>query len=328
MSDHQASEKGSESFTIVQYAPVSPGGESQASPIGSPLTGTQPEHMGSKEKFWATEANTGRQLLFKFSRTGTGEHWSEKIAAEIAGALGVPHANVELGMFDGRDISVTESLLKDGESLIHGNELLSEASSTYPTNGSNYRMQQHTLESVRNALRRAVVPPLSSAVNLDAFGMFVGYLMLDALIGNTDRHHENWAVIATGSGQSRSLALCPSYDHASSLGRELLDIKRSAKLEAKDSLRNVGAYCRKARSAFFDTAEARKAMRCIAAFDRACELAPSAASYWTGQLSKCPASFATDIVRRVPESCMSDTARRFAIEMLRNNQQILGERCR
>ena len=25
--------------------------------------------------------------------------------------------------------------------------------------------------------------------------VFAGYLLLDALIGNTDRHHENWAVM-------------------------------------------------------------------------------------------------------------------------------------
>ena len=25
--------------------------------------------------------------------------------------------------------------------------------------------------------------------------LFVGYLLLDSLIGNTDRHHENWAIL-------------------------------------------------------------------------------------------------------------------------------------
>ena len=61
----------------------------------------------------------------------------------------------------------------------------------------------------------------------DGFDMFVGYLMLDALIGNTDRHHENWGIM---TGRGRPQVLAPTYDHASSLGRELSDQKRQARM--------------------------------------------------------------------------------------------------
>ena len=51
------------------------------------------------------------------------------------------------------------------------------------------------------------------------------YVVLDALIGNTDRHHENWGLLAKIDGALK-LDIAPSFDHASSLGRELHDEKR------------------------------------------------------------------------------------------------------
>lgn len=51
-----------------------------------------------------------------------------------------------------------------------------------------------------------------------AFGVFCGYLVIDALIVNTDRHKENWAAI---SSQDAVVRLCASHDRATSLGFNL-----------------------------------------------------------------------------------------------------------
>ncbi len=45
------------------------------------------EPMGSKRKFWFRDENQQR-CLFKFNRIDHGEDWAEKIAAELASALG------------------------------------------------------------------------------------------------------------------------------------------------------------------------------------------------------------------------------------------------
>lgn len=47
------------------------------------------EPMGTKQKFWYEDASK-RRFLFKYPRPGTGEHWAEKIVAEIATLLRVP----------------------------------------------------------------------------------------------------------------------------------------------------------------------------------------------------------------------------------------------
>lgn len=53
-----------------------------------------------------------------------------------------------------------------------------------------------------------------------AFSQLAGYVTLDALILNTDRHHENWALIRARSSDGRLIhRVAPTFDHASSLGR-------------------------------------------------------------------------------------------------------------
>ena len=54
--------------------------------------------MGSKEKFWF-KGSDGADWLFKFPTKGTGGHWAEKIAFEVARKLRIPAAHVELAFY-------------------------------------------------------------------------------------------------------------------------------------------------------------------------------------------------------------------------------------
>lgn len=64
---------------------------------------------------------------------------------------------------------------------------------------------------------------------LTAWEWFVGYLIPDALVANTDRHQENLAVIENGGRR-----LSPTFDHASSLAFQLDDGDRAARLSTLD----------------------------------------------------------------------------------------------
>jgi hypothetical protein len=65
-----------------------------------------------------------------------------------------------------------------------------------------------------------------------AVDVFVGYLMLDAWIGNTDRHHENWGLVVHAQGTH----LAPSYDHAASLGAHETEENRHDRLTTRDTV--------------------------------------------------------------------------------------------
>ncbi len=70
-----------------------------------------PEQLGSKRKFWALMEEEPRPWLFKYARRNTGEHWAEKLGAELAGRLKVPHARVELAEHEMQQGVFVESIV-------------------------------------------------------------------------------------------------------------------------------------------------------------------------------------------------------------------------
>lgn len=204
------------------------------------------EQLGSKPKFWVLLK--GQRWLFKEARPNTGEDWAEKAAAEIAHALDINAATVELAEYAGKVGCISRNFIDvdAGEALVHGNEIMAWKVTGYDKTKIS-RQADHTLENIQLAIRA-----LSDFANTDdVLTELAGYIVLDALIGNTDRHHENWglrlhAPVAT---QTRLLSAAPSFDHASSLGRELLDARRAKLLAHKQ----VGNYIRspKARGGIF-----------------------------------------------------------------------------
>jgi hypothetical protein len=144
---------------------------------------------------------------------------------------------------------------------------------------------------------------------VSAADCFVGYLLLDALIGNGDRHHENWAVIHDTAGRR----LAPSYDHASSLGRELRDEVRAIRLSGADQDRTLDRYAARATSAFYANPADGKPLSPIDAFGVAARLRPEASAFWLARLASVGQDSFENIVHAVPRELITDLARRFAL---------------
>ena len=106
-----------------------------------------PEEMGGKTKFWYGKTDDNTNWLFKYPRPNTGEHWAEKIAAEIASVMGITHAKVELAQFQGVRGSVTESFARESRVLHHGNQMLEVALDGYNPN-QKFRQSSHTLANI------------------------------------------------------------------------------------------------------------------------------------------------------------------------------------
>jgi hypothetical protein len=85
------------------------------------------EQLGSKPKFWVLLND--RRWLFKEARPGTGEDWAEKVAADVAKAIDVRAATVELAEYAGRRgcLSLNFVDVQAGQALVHGNEILAIA---------------------------------------------------------------------------------------------------------------------------------------------------------------------------------------------------------
>ena len=142
---------------------------------------------------------------------------------------------------------------------------------------------------------------------------------LHALIGNTDRHAENWGLIIT---LEKRIYLAPTFDHASSLGRELTDDMRHYKLTTHDSRVDILAYAKKGKSSFFDT-ERKKRISMLEAFSRAKNMSKYAANFWLTKLdNNIKESNIIKICNKISDqNLMSDVSKEFMTKLLLINKQ-------
>ena len=181
--------------------------------------------MGSKAKFWFEHTELG-PCLFKAVRPGTGEDWSEKVSAEVAGLIGLPHAQYELALSSGERGVVTPRITNDRERLVHGNEILIEIDPDYEARSAEYLTPAHTVDAVLRAVGESEFtvgsPPSWTPPDgvQDAVGLITGYLFLDALYSEIlIATMTNLGTIETQEGTDVRYALAPTFHHASCLGR-------------------------------------------------------------------------------------------------------------
>lgn len=281
------------------------------------------EEMGSKTKFWyrpladqpGASDTEDNMWLFKYPQRYTGQHWAEKIAAEVAAFLRIHHARVELAQFRDHQGSTTESFARRGTSLYHGNQVLERVVQGYDPE-QRFRQSNHTLANILKAMSAIFVEP--EAAN-SAKAVMADYILLDAVIGNTDRHHENWGVLRERVGDKWRGFVAPSFDHASSLGRELLDPHRDRLLTNN----SVGTYSEKARGAIYWSEEDNRGLSPLELVRRGTDLHPDLFHPALSRLARLTDETLTSLVDRIPQSWMSSPARCFACALMCYNLQEL-----
>ncbi|RKI40785.1 HipA-like protein [Corallococcus sp. AB004] len=275
------------------------------------------EQLGSKPKFWFVDPNH-KKWLFKRGRDN--EDWSEKVAEALAGHLGLPHAEVELAVCEGKPGIVSPSFLEPGDRLVHGNELLVKLDTSYPVDGR-FHISEHTAEAVFTALKQSQVKtwshcPHALPESFDGYDLFLGYLLFDAWIGNSDRHHENWAVVQRGEQRM----LSPTYDHGSSMGRNETEPRAMLRLEGKDPRVTIDSYASKCFSALFHPSSPQKAMPTLDAFFYASQERPLALGYWLDRLKSTTEEFVRMAFQSIPDDRITMTHRRFAHALIKHNR--------
>lgn len=299
------------------------------------------EQLGSKNKFWYDE----RAYLFKARRPGTGEDWAEVIGALLAQHLGLPHAEYDLaeainlpGPTDDnpkgpeprgvRSVNFTPI----GGRLILGNELIFPVASSatalkyahLPKRKRQLaiRKQFHTPSRVAGLLSVEMIglPPGwdSPVPSMTAKGLMAGYLMLDVLVGNQDRHEENWGLIS----HEGAVYLAPTFDHASSLGRENQDERRAMKLASTAPLHGVAGYAANASSQLYEKKSGLR-LSTIAAFSDYAATCRSEARVWIAQLDKVNEEIFRKLFALIPNTHITDVGREFAVRLLIENKRRL-----
>ncbi len=285
------------------------------------------EAMGTKSKFWY-RTDQGDFRLFKATVAidknkheiqRYGEDWAEKIVCEIAKLLNIPCANYELAIKDGQVGVISDNFVEHGHEMVHGNQIISHILKIATKREVEIHFKNHLLSRVIVSLQHVVKNKPMNWNSLPdiktAFDVFCGYLMLDALVSNQDRHDENWGMIVSEQGK---VHLAPTYDHAASLARNESDDKRLARLKSKDQGQRIETYVKRAKSQILDVKGKR--LKTLGAFEASGYINPKAALSWLAILEHTPENAFYDIICNIPDDRMSEVAKRFTYELVKANR--------
>lgn len=292
----------------------------------------RPEALGTKEKTWLTP-NEGMGLpikphLFKIGRPGTGEDWAEKVCCELLKLLDVPCAEYHLALRDRTRGVISERFHPEKSSFLPANMILAKIDKQY--DGSlRFKQGRYKLPIVLGVLRalnlRCPIGFEDRYPNLSTHELFIGYLVFDCLVGNTDRHHENWGVVIVREDGEAAFHLAPSFDHASSLGRNETDERRAFRLTTKDNRASVEAYAERGRSAFYGLGTGANTLTNRQVMSMLVETFPAATRFWANKICAVELSQCREIFGRIGTDVLSEQAMDFGLRMLTYNQQMIRE---
>ena len=202
--------------------------------------------------------------------------------------------------------------------LIHGNEILPDVIHKYEKD-KRHRQREHTVTNIVAALSKMFK---AESDNYAAKHQMAGYLTLDAIIGNTDRHHENWAVVLTLlPGAKFRLEVAPTFDHASSLGRELSDQKRCDMLAAG----TVGKYIARGHGGIYWSPRDEKAMCPLELCLRVAEVTPDLFRDWFRRVTRLSMADIYQVTALYPAGWASAPSMEFAAKMIEYAQHRISE---
>lgn len=183
---------------------------------------TYPEGARDKRAFFPPDdcslqfINNSRRYLFKCSDKRYPEQfWGEIVAYGIGQLIGVPvpPAYPAVDSTRGESAALIEWFYEDGDqaSILGGRFMQSMIEGFDIKKGT-----QHNFKSVAALFR------LFHRQGLLDDHAWLEYwakgLIFDALIGNTDRHQNNWAILFRSTGGPGSVAIAPWFDNGTSLG--------------------------------------------------------------------------------------------------------------
>ncbi|HEY9280510.1 MAG TPA: HipA domain-containing protein [Eoetvoesiella sp.] len=202
-----------------------------------------PQGARAKEAFFSPHTPTeqaitaDKRYLFKRSKKSyPDQFWGEIIAYRIGCLLGleVPPAFLAWNSSTGICAALIEWFYIDGEEAV---VLAGDFLQKLQPNFDRRKGSTHNLRDITILLRA-----LSQRKLLDEHGWkqwWVDALLFDALIGNTDRHQDNWGFLFRRKKESsRPIRLTPLFDNGTSLGHERFT-ERTAKWSEADFLRYI-----------------------------------------------------------------------------------------
>ena len=239
--------------------------------------------------------------------------WSEKVVSEINQLVNLPTAYYEFAIMqdDGEEIPGTLSIdlsQPNDEERFPIEELLQQTLDKY-NYASDYQVDKVIQALSDNDIGLPPNFPAPEGIKSGA-DMLVGILMMDATVGNRDRHDRNLDIVQQTNGH---FYLSPVFDQGYSLGAaEDNDLRSWIDPQQYNQYHNFSSFSYKGED-----------ISGLEAFKQAAQIRPSAAKIWLNELQKVDVRQIEQIFEQVPGDRITPDAKYFALELVKYNRSQL-----
>lgn len=208
----------------------------------------------------------GHRYIVKFQKNSevglTYNYVSEYLGSHIFQVIGIPVQETFLGTYNGANVVVMENFLEPGDALIAFNGV---GESSLERDKEIY---QYTYEDITAMLQEN----MRSTNVEETIDRFWDMFIVDALIGNFDRHGGNWGFIK----RNNQYRIAPMYDNGSSLYPKLNTDEKIAAVLASEEEINERIYkfptshikIKNHKSSYFEVINSRQFEACNEALKR------------------------------------------------------------
>lgn len=256
---------------------------------------------GSRKKMLAIN-NKLEIAMFKYERDDydCSEACSEKLAYEIAKVLGYDCAKIELAVDNDNQIGVLNYYFSDSDES-HTDIV------AYLNKNIKERNNYYTISNIKNVL---------DSINTSLFKGFIKIMLFDALIGEQDRHEENWG-ITEKKGKS---FISPLYDNGDSLLREFKNPVNARKYY--DGIKDFNAYIKRSQTLIYKEDKKNK-YKHFELIKYLYDNFPQDILPEINNLTKLTDEIIEELVDKIPNELLTDEHKKYIITYLKKRRDIL-----
>lgn len=256
---------------------------------------------GTRAKKIAIDITSYKMAYFKYEMYNCSESCSEKMSYEIAKVLDYPCAHIELAKDRRGNLGILNYLFIDKEKEEHHDAI------DFINKNEDESKEYYTIENIKKCLDN---------IDEKLFDEFLKIMVFDALIGETDRHAENWGITKDNTGYR----LSPLYDNGDNLLRNFKNEKFAEKYYNKT--KSFEAYIKRAESLVFkdDHSKHYKLQELIQ--DLYVKY-PEQISKEIKNLEKLTPDKIDEIVNKIPDELLTEQHKKFIIIYLNERKKLL-----
>ena len=245
----------------------------------------------------------GNKAIFKYEGLGynSTESCSEKLCYEIAKVLGYKCAKIELAKDDNGILGILNYLFVDITKEEHIDAV------AYLNKDDEQRPLFYTISNIKKVL---------DDIDCNLFAQFIKIMVFDALVGEQDRHEENWGIRKIDG----KFELSPLYDNGDSLLANFKDVDFAQKYYS--GIRDFDSYIKKSKTLIYKD-NTQKRYKHFELIEYLNNKYPDIVQKEIENLKKLTDDKILEIVEMLPNSLLTSKHKEYIIMYLKKRRDIL-----